>query len=1046
MFTFTPLLGAHSASPASQSLLELDGGVKILVDVGWDDAFDAADLHALEQHVSSLSLILLTHPTLAHLGAYAHCCKHIPLFAKIPVYATTPVINLGRTLLADLYASSPLAASIIPLHTIGAAESSPKLLLDPPTPDEIGSYFSLINPLKYSQPHQPIPSPFSPPLAGLTITAYGAGHTLGGTIWHLQHGLESIVYAADWNQGRENLFAGAAWLSGGSDIIEPLRRPTALICSANGVEKSGSGNLTRLSRKKRDDTLISLVRETIAQGGKVLIPTDSSARVLELAFLLNQTWRDNIDGPHADTYKNAQIYMASRSSTSSVRYLSSMLEWLDDGVRGEAEAAMTKGDGQGKGQSTAVNPLDWKHVKPIERRSQVERAVNRARPCVMLASDASMDWGFSRQALQTLAGDPRNLVIMTEKASALPHHQGRGSSVGRELWDAFHSNPGHTSAQSGAKVVNADGLLTLELQDTTTTSLTADELALYQTYAARQQQLHSSLQGDNALLSNGADPTNATTDTLEQEDPEEDDDSSSDEEDEDAEHQGRALNLSAQLTHRKTTAATTPNVPDAELGVNVLLRPGKKVFDYDVRGKRGREKVFPFVSARVRDDDFGQLIRPEEYLRAEERDAVDGVDMRGNNIGGGKSESAVGLKRKWDDASASAGGGGAGGKGRRAGGGGRGEKRQRRGDGAPDDIDAAIARATGQNGHSAATRAEDGKSDAESTDEEAESDYEPADDDSAGPRKLVFETKSLEVKCRIAYVDFAGLAERRDLLMLVPLIRPRKLVFIGGASADEDGVAGETVAALAEECRRLLGGGQGEGQKAEVFAPRVGERVDASVDTHAWTVKLGRGLVRRLVWQEVKGVGVVAVTGRLGPGYSAVGVKTDGGEEVEAKKRKKLKMIRGDEEEAGSDKPAAEDNDSGGNALAVKSPAAPDTTPAALPVLDLLAPSQHTPTTHQHHQTRPSVHVGDLRLAALRALLTSSGHLCEFRGEGTLLVDGTVVVRKLSGEAAGRVEVEADVRGLLAPQGWVTRDGGGTGSFFAVRRAVYGGLAVVGGV
>ena len=51
MFTFTPLLGAQSESPASQSLLEFDGGVKILVDVGWDEGFDGEMLLELEKCV-----------------------------------------------------------------------------------------------------------------------------------------------------------------------------------------------------------------------------------------------------------------------------------------------------------------------------------------------------------------------------------------------------------------------------------------------------------------------------------------------------------------------------------------------------------------------------------------------------------------------------------------------------------------------------------------------------------------------------------------------------------------------------------------------------------------------------------------------------------------------------------------------------------------------------------------------------------------------------------------------------------------------------------
>lgn len=49
MFTFCSLQGALSESSASQSLLELDGGVKILVDVGWDESFNAERLKEIEK-------------------------------------------------------------------------------------------------------------------------------------------------------------------------------------------------------------------------------------------------------------------------------------------------------------------------------------------------------------------------------------------------------------------------------------------------------------------------------------------------------------------------------------------------------------------------------------------------------------------------------------------------------------------------------------------------------------------------------------------------------------------------------------------------------------------------------------------------------------------------------------------------------------------------------------------------------------------------------------------------------------------------------------
>jgi cleavage and polyadenylation specificity factor subunit 2 len=49
MFNFTPLLGAQSSSPASQSLLEFDGGIKVLIDVGWDESFDVTKLKEIEK-------------------------------------------------------------------------------------------------------------------------------------------------------------------------------------------------------------------------------------------------------------------------------------------------------------------------------------------------------------------------------------------------------------------------------------------------------------------------------------------------------------------------------------------------------------------------------------------------------------------------------------------------------------------------------------------------------------------------------------------------------------------------------------------------------------------------------------------------------------------------------------------------------------------------------------------------------------------------------------------------------------------------------------
>ncbi|KAK7613060.1 beta-lactamase-like protein [Phyllosticta paracitricarpa] len=965
MFNFTPLLGAQSTSPASQSLLELDGGIKILVDVGWDETFDVEKLKELERQIPTLSVILLTHATTAHLGAFAHCCKHFPLFTRIPIYATTPVISLGRTLLQDLYASTPLASSIIPDSALADSAyafpslqggNHPNILLQSPTADEIAGYFSLIHPLKFSQPHQPLPSPFSPPLNGLTITAYSAGHTLGGTIWHLQHGLESIVYAVDWNQAREHVLSGAAWLggsgAGGAEVIEQLRRPTAMVCSSRGAERVALAG----GRQKRDEILLELLKATVAKGGSVLIPSDSSARMLELAYLLESTWQAD-----SSPFANAPLYLASRTCGATMRYTRSMLEWMDEGIVREFEAA-SGGQGPNRGKDARDDskkptaPFDFKHLRLLERKAQVNRMLATEGPKVILASDVSLEWGFSKEALRSLAADGRNLVVLTERMSQLSAEK---KGLGRLLWELWtERSSANATAEDSADALVHKTNTSATVQTVTATPLEGNEIPLYQQYLAQQRQLHNTMQTDGATsLETSADVIDDRSSS-----------SSESSDESDAEHQGKSLNISAALTHSRHKLGLS----DAELGINILLRR-KHVHDYDTRGKRGREKIFPYVAKRRRNDEFGDLIRPEEYLRAEERDDVDGQDMRN---GTSQRETGVGQKRKWDDQIAKGGTG----------------KRQL--------ANGTTKRRKGQEDSSQGGTLLD---DDASNDEGSESEDEPSDGAVSGPSKVLFSSETVRLECRIAFVDFSGLHDKRSLQLLIPLIRPRKLILVAG---EQD----ETLA-LASDCRKLAEAAAADSAESaiEVFTPQVGLTVDASVDTNAWTVKLSQTLVRRLRWQNVKGLGVVAITGRL----EAQTPKEDDTDDKGSAK-KKAKVDNGDVPE--SETPNQEADKQVVNAT---------------PVLDVVPVSMAAAT----RSVAQPLHVGDLRLADLRRVMQSSGFAAEFRGEGTLLINGTVVVRK---SGTGRIEVEGSGFGAMVPG---TQDF----TFYAVKRKIYEGLAVVAG-
>lgn len=53
-------------------------------------------------------------------------------------------------------------------------------------------------PLRYSQPYA-----LSGRLIGVTLTAYPAGHTIGGTVWKIKKDTDVIVYAVDYNHKKE---------------------------------------------------------------------------------------------------------------------------------------------------------------------------------------------------------------------------------------------------------------------------------------------------------------------------------------------------------------------------------------------------------------------------------------------------------------------------------------------------------------------------------------------------------------------------------------------------------------------------------------------------------------------------------------------------------------------------------------------------------------------------------------------------------------------------------------------------------------------------
>lgn len=365
-----------------QSLLSFPPDVNILIDVGWDATL-ASSLDHLVQLAPTVDLLLLTHATVAHIGAYAYLCKISPEFAAIPTYSTLPVINMGRMVTLDYYRSSGLLGPVVNEQITLA---------------DVENAFDKILPLKYSQSTN-----LQDRLEGFVITPYNAGHSLGGTIWKIQHDQESVIYAVDWNHSRDSHLNGA-FLQANGKVLDALSRPSVMICGSKISEQPGT-------LKKRKEALFNDIQETIQSGGSVLIPTSSGARVLELCHILDSYWEEN-------NFSTPLIYF-SHVGLRTMSYASSMLEWMSSVVIDEWEIHNN-------------SPFDTKRLKVYSNLDELAKIDG---PKVILASGEALETGFARNLFTKLCSASNSLVVLTERS-------GGPDSLNGQLYSQWASQRG----------------------------------------------------------------------------------------------------------------------------------------------------------------------------------------------------------------------------------------------------------------------------------------------------------------------------------------------------------------------------------------------------------------------------------------------------------------------------------------------------------------------------------------------------------------------------------------------------------------------------
>ncbi|CAF1091481.1 unnamed protein product, partial [Didymodactylos carnosus] len=535
--------GAYNEGPLAY-LLQTDD-YRFLLDCGWDENFSQEIIDEYKRHIKSIDAVLITYPDLYHLGALPYLVGHCGL--KCPIYATVPVYKMGQMFMYDLH-QSRLNNEDFNLFTL----------------DHIDAAFDQFITLKYDQ---------SVALEGngngLVITPLPAGHMIGGTIWKItKEGEEEIVYAVDYNHKKERHL--------NSSNMAKINRPTLLITDALNTISQGQ-------RKTKDALLLTTILETMRRDGNVLICVDTAGRVLELALLLEQLWRNEASGLFAYS-----LALLNNFSFQVIEFARSQVEWMSDKIQRQFE-------------ELRANPFNLRFVKLCHSLSDLSKV---PAPKVVLASQPDLECGFARDLFIDWCQNEKNSIILTTRTSV--------GTLARELID----NP---------------DLKTIEVEVRRKVRLEGVEL---EEHLQRQRELNSQKSGDSTLnnltlkkqLSNSkkrAIKNRTSIDQMEISDDENEDDENLD--DEDDEENRKMID---------TGTVSTPTVPLSGLILTntdeqtpqpqtplIITNPMQK--EQQQRGsntqaifapKRKNFPMFPYKEEKFVCDDYGEIVSVDDYM------------------------------------------------------------------------------------------------------------------------------------------------------------------------------------------------------------------------------------------------------------------------------------------------------------------------------------------------------------------------------------------------------------------------------------------------
>jgi len=306
------------------------------------------DFRAMQLTIDDLDAVIISHAHLDH-------CGFVPYLYKYgydgPIYATKPTRDIMAMLTLDAVEISQREDKELPYSST-----------------DIKNVIEHVVPLEYEEVADISPD--------VRLTLYNAGHILGSSMAHLHIGdsLYNIVYSGDMKFGETKLLNAAQY--------EFPRLETLILESTYGGRKS-----ILPKRREAEELLIKSIKNTISNGGKVLIPVFAVGRSQEVMVTLEEYMKNELSD--IPVYIDGMVYEATAIHTVYPEYLKRRLKTMI--LRG-------------------ANPFLAKNFTKVSTKERVDIAES-DEPCIIITPSGMMTGGPSVEYFKRMAGNEKDLII-----------------------------------------------------------------------------------------------------------------------------------------------------------------------------------------------------------------------------------------------------------------------------------------------------------------------------------------------------------------------------------------------------------------------------------------------------------------------------------------------------------------------------------------------------------------------------------------------------------------------------------------------------------